>query len=115
MVGGGLLVDGWRLCVCALLRVSEKERISVSAWPLPLPPINTRSGGCDNCTAAAAGGGVQRDLAPEARLLLATVLRLREMGVGTAVQLLRGSRCAVLGGVSCMRVSIMCVFATVVG
>lgn len=30
-------------------------------------------GGCDNCTAAAVGGSLQRDLAAEARLLLATV------------------------------------------
>ena len=30
-------------------------------------------GGCDNCAAAAAGGSLQRDLAAEARLLLATV------------------------------------------
>ncbi|PRW18345.1 putative ATP-dependent DNA helicase [Chlorella sorokiniana] len=49
-------------------------------------------GGCDNCTSAAAGGLLQRDLAAEARLLLATVQRLREMGLGAAVQVLRGSR-----------------------
>ena len=30
-------------------------------------------GGCDNCSAAEAGGGAERDMAPQARLLLATV------------------------------------------
>lgn len=56
-----------------------------------LPPAPVRRGGCDNCAAAAAGGGLQRNLGAEARLVLAAVQRLREMGLGTAVQLLRGS------------------------
>jgi hypothetical protein len=43
------------------------------------PPSHVRCrccfcrGGCDNCSAAEAGGGAERDLAPQARTLLATV------------------------------------------
>lgn len=60
------------------------------------PSYGACRGGCDLCSAAAtataAGGATCRDLAAEARLLLATVQRLREMGLGTAVSILRGSR-----------------------
>lgn len=65
------------------------------------------SGGCDNCEAAAKGGVAERDLAAEARLLLATVqvcvcvcvsLRLGRRGwarLGEAVAGRRGSRGAI--------------------
>lgn len=49
-------------------------------------------GGCDSCAAAASGVATKRDVGPQARLLLATVQRLREKGLGTAVSVLQGSK-----------------------
>ncbi len=52
-----------------------------------------RRGGCDNCARRAAGGEAERDLGPEAGLLLAAVGALRgHYGAAKPVALLRGSR-----------------------
>lgn len=44
------------------------------------------------CAAAVAGGAAERDFGAQARLLLATVRRLVEKGMGTAVSVLLGSK-----------------------
>eukprot|EP00887_Chlorella_sp_A99_P003535 scaffold7.g3535.t1 len=57
-------------------------------------PAGRCTGGCDNCDSqiASRAAAEEQDLSAEARLLLATVGRLREMGLGTAIGMLRGSR-----------------------
>ena len=69
------------------------EYFDPGSWR-PSRPGNSCAGGCDTCSAAAGSGGGAReaDLGGEARLLVGAVARLREMGLGMAVDLLRGSR-----------------------
>ncbi|GAB4814000.1 hypothetical protein N2152v2_001046 [Parachlorella kessleri] len=49
-------------------------------------------GGCDNCASRAAGTVTERDLATEARQLLALAARLKGYGLGKSISILRGSR-----------------------
>lgn len=64
--------------VCMLLRRACDVLGALEICTLACVPPSR--GGCDNCSAAAAGRGVERDLAVEARLLLATV----QVGRGAA-------------------------------
>ncbi len=55
-----------------------------------MQPNGPCKGGCDICAARAAGELQQRDLGPEARLLLAAVAGLKgKFGLGKSVALLR--------------------------
>ena len=66
---------------------------AVLAWPPISAPYSLRRGGCDNCSAQAAGAAAERDLAAEARLLLTVVERLRGYsGLGKPINIVRGSR-----------------------